>query len=153
VNLYLVRHGEARLGGTDDARGLSDRGRADIEKTARFAALAGVKVGRILHSGKLRAKETAEAMAAQLKPDDGVAETDLLDPTADPWGWGTRVADMEEDLMLVGHLPYMECLVALLVAGDAGARVVDITTGAVVSLKREEGVWFIRWMVTPEALG
>lgn len=153
MNLYLVRHAEARLGGADAQRGLSEKGFADIEKTARFAARAGVKVERILHSGRLRAKETAEVMARHLKPEEGVRETDGLAPTDDPWIWAARVADMEEDLMLVGHMPYMGCLVSALVAGDAGSRVVDFSTGSIVFLKREEGVWLIGWMVTPETLG
>lgn len=153
MNLYLVRHAEAKLGGTDAERGLSEKGFADIEKTARFAAKAGVKVERILHSGKTRARESAEVMARYLKPEDGVRETDMLSPTDDPWVWAARVADMEEDLMLVGHMPYMGCFVSALVAGDAGSRVVDFGTAAIVFLRREEGVWTIGWMVTPETLG
>lgn len=153
MNLYLVRHAEARLGGTDAERGLSEKGFAEIEKTARFAARAGVKVERILHSGKKRARESAEVIGRYLKPADGVRETDGLAPTDDPWVWAAKVADMEEDLMLVGHMPYMGCLVSVLVAGDAGSRVADLSTGAIVFLRREEGVWSIGWMVTPEALG
>jgi phosphohistidine phosphatase len=153
MNLYLVRHAEARLGGSDAQRGLSEKGFADIEKTARFAAGAGVKVGRILHSGKTRAKETAEVMGRYLKPEHGVGETDMLAPADDPWVWAGRVLSMEEDLMLVGHMPYMECLVSLLVAGETEAKVVDFRMGSIVFLRREEGRWSIGWMATPEALG
>ena len=152
MNLYLVRHAEARLGGSDAERGLTEKGLADIEKTARFAAGAGVKAVRILHSGKTRAKETAEVMGRHLRPAGGVHAADMLSPSDDPWVWATRVADMEEDLMLVGHMPYMECLVSLLVAGETDARVVDFGTASIVFLRREEGVWSIGWMVTPEAL-
>ena len=153
MNLYLVRHAEPRLGGSDAERGLTEKGFADIEKTARFAARAGVKAARILHSGKTRARETAEVMGRHLRPAGGVQAGDMVSPSDDPWVWATRVADMEEDLMLVGHLPYMECLVSLLVAGETDARVVDFETGSMVFLKREGGVWSIQWMVTPDALG
>lgn len=153
MNLYLVRHAEAKHGAGESERGLSEKGAADMEKVARFAAGAGVKVGLILHSGKTRAKETAQILGRHLKPEKGVNESDALTPDADPWVWAERVSDREDDLMLVGHMPYMEGLASLLVAGDINGKVVEFRTGSIVSLRRECGKWSVAWMVTPEIVG
>ncbi len=154
MNLYLVQHAKARDESKDPERHLSKRGREAIRKTAAFAAdRAAVRVERILHSGKTRAQETAEALAEALRPPLGVEATDGLDPMADPKVWAGRLAESEEDLMLVGHLPHMGRLASLLVCGDADNPVVTFQTGGIVCLQRDqEGEWSVAWMVVPEVL-
>ncbi len=52
--------------------------------------------------------------------------------------------------MLVGHLPHMGKLAALLVTGDADQALVTFKPGGVVCLARDdEGRWSLRWMVVP----
>ncbi len=79
--VYLVRHGEAVPDNVDPARPLSEKGRAEVEETAKQLLADGAKVDEIWHSGKLRAKQTAEIIARVLgvekvlekpglKPDD-----------------------------------------------------------------------------------
>ena len=56
-----------------------------------------------------------------------------------------------EDLMVVGHLPFMAKLVSRLIVGNEKASVVAFQPGAIVCLEREEqGSWLIAWMVRPE---
>jgi phosphohistidine phosphatase len=154
LNLYLVQHAKARSESKDPERHLSKRGREAIRKTAGFAAdRAAVQVTKILHSGKTRARETAEALAEAIRLPLGVGATDALDPMADPKVWAERVAGSAEDLMLVGHLPHMSRLAALLVCGDADKPVVTFQTGGIVCLRTdEEGQWSVAWMVVPELL-
>ncbi len=57
-----------------------------------------VQVSRILHSGKLRAKQTAEALSEHLHPTGGSSETDGLAPLDDPTIWAGRLAEELEDL-------------------------------------------------------
>jgi phosphohistidine phosphatase len=53
--------------------------------------------------------------------------------------------------MIVGHLPFMEKLASLLVAGSEDADIVAFQMGGVVCLERDDvGVWRVRWMVTPD---
>ncbi len=55
--------------------------------------------------------------------------------------------------MLVGHLPFMAKLAALLVAGDAEAALLDYRPGSVLCLERDDsGSWRIAWMLRPELL-
>src|SRR2546426_3471527 len=88
MRLYLVRHGAAKTEAEDPQRGLTDEGRRTVERMAEFLASAEVSVDRIEHSGKFRAKQTAEILAARLWPPEGtkqvagMAPNDDIGPTA-----------------------------------------------------------------------
>ena len=64
MKLYLVRHGQACEPHVDPERGLTDRGKSDVEKVGAAVARKGVTVSRTLHSPKKRARETAELLAS-----------------------------------------------------------------------------------------
>ena len=74
MNLYLLQHGQSVPEEVDPDRPLSGQGREDIRKTAAFAARAGVRVDTIWHSGKTRARQTAEALAQAIEPRRGLEE-------------------------------------------------------------------------------
>ncbi len=154
MNLYLVQHAEARLESEDPERHLSERGWADMRKIAQLAAeRLGIGACRILHSGKARARETAEVLAEALRPASDVETADGLEPLADADVWNRRVADSQEDLMLVGHLPHLGKLASLLLCEDEDRTVVAFQNGAIVCLRRDEaGRWSIRWLVVPSIL-
>jgi phosphohistidine phosphatase len=149
----LVQHGEAVSEAEDPARPLTARGREEVRRVAERAAALGVRVAEIRHSGKLRARQTAEILAAPLAPLGGVREVDDLAPEDDP---GTAKAEIEsahEPLMLVGHLPHLSRLASLLVLGDPGREIIRFRNGAVVCLIAVEGRWLVQWVLTPETAG
>ena len=52
--------------------------------------------------------------------------------------------------MIVGHLPFLGKLVALLVTGREELEIVEFQYGGVVCLERRAGgSWKIGWMITP----
>ena len=72
MRLYLVQHGEALPKQVDPERPLSERGRSDVARVADFLKGAGIRVTRVAHSGKTRARQTAELLASfvrRLAPD------------------------------------------------------------------------------------
>jgi len=151
VLLYLVRHAEAKKEGEDPARGLTDKDFRDISLIALFAHDQGVEVNRIYHSGIKRAQQTAQALADQVRPKEGVSEADWLAPMDDPKIWEERLSHMHGDIMLVSHLSYLAKLASSLVCGDSGKNVVDFTMAGIVCLKRlDDGHWAVKWMVTPD---
>ena len=153
MHLYLVQHAEALPKEEDPQRPLSNQGRADIRKVAAFLGIRGIHVSRILHSGKLRARQTAEALAELLHPSGDISPTDGLAPLDEPTVWAERLTELDENLMLVGHLPHLDKLAALLVTGNADQPVVMFKPGGVVCLERDdEDRWSLRWMVVPEIL-
>ncbi len=151
--LYLVQHAEAKREEEDPARPLSEKGAGDIGRVASYLSRLDCRVDRIMHSGKLRAKQTAEVLAGGLRPLDGVCETDGLLPLDDPERIAGRLNDGQGSLMLVGHLPHLGKLASLLLCGDPGGNVVSFKMAGVLCLERDEkGVWSVKWMLTPEVV-
>lgn len=154
MHLYLVQHAEAKGEAEDPLRGLTDRGIEDIKNSAAFAAAAGVIVSQILHSGKLRARQTAEVLAQSIGGANAsgqvVAQTDGLNPSDDPKIWAGRIKGIKDDTMLVGHLPHLSRLASLLLCVEEAKNVVSFMMAGVVCLKKGENGWSVKWMVTPE---
>lgn len=151
--LYLVQHAEARSGAEDAARDLTEKGRRDIESVAHHLKRLNVQVRRIFHSGKTRAQSTAQVLAKHLQPPDGISEARGLAPLDDPEIWAERIASMEEDTLLVGHLPHLANLAALLITGNKENSVLNFQMGGAVRLRRmAPGRWAVDWMVVPETI-
>jgi phosphohistidine phosphatase len=153
VYLYLVQHAEAKREEEDPARDLTAKGRQDIQKVANYLGKLDLPLSRIYHSGKTRAASTAGILAETLKPAGGVEAALGLTPLDDPGIWGERLAGTDAELMLVGHLPHLGRLAALLIAGDPEKGVVNFQMGGAVCLQKSaEGRWAVAWMVIPEII-
>jgi phosphohistidine phosphatase len=153
--LYLIQHGEAKKEEEDPRRPLSNKGAQDVEKVAAHLSRLGIVVKDILHSGKLRAQQTAEIIARSLNPGSSgkFSETDGLAPLDNPRIWDDRLKYLTDDVMLVGHLPHLGRLSSLLLCGDEGKNVLYFKMGGVVCMERDgKGIWSVRWMVTPDIL-
>ncbi len=147
--LYLVQHGKSLPTDVDPQQGLSDEGIADTERMARLAVELGLTPGSILHSGKARARRTAEILAYALQPTDGVREASGLNPLDDVVPW--TVVNPAAELMLVGHLPFMERLASLLVSGSEEKPVMRFQNSGIVCIDRDPASehWVIRWALVP----
>ena len=150
MQIYLVQHGLAKSKEEDPARPLTPAGREEVERVARAAAVAGMRPASILHSGKTRAQQTAEIFAAHVKPAEGVRAVEGLGPRDEPHGIRERVEQADEPLMLVGHLPHLSRLAALLLADTPEREIVTFRNAGVVCLERQEGRFAVRWILTPE---
>ena len=153
MKLYLVRHGEAVPKKRDPEQPLSARGAADVERLAGVLARRGVRAVRVVHSGKTRARETADILARALAPGTEIAARHGLAPNDPVEAFAAEIADWSNDAVVVGHLPFMAGLVSRLVAGNERAGVVDYAPGAVACLERvDDGAWTIAWMLRPDLL-
>ena len=151
--LYLVQHAEAKKAEEDPGRDLTDRGRLDIESVAHHMKRLNVLVRQIFHSGKARAQSTADVIAWHLKPPAGVSEAPGLAPLDDPEIWSGRIAPMDEDILLVGHLPHLGRLAALLMTGDQEKQIINFQMGGAVRLRRMAAdQWAVDWMLVPELI-
>jgi phosphohistidine phosphatase len=152
MRLYLVRHGEAKPEREDPERHLSARGREDVRRIARFLKPLGLEVRAIWHSGKPRAEETAIILSESVAARKGLAEKSGLAPEDDVELADDAIGRSGGDLMIVGHLPFMGALAALLLTGKCEVDPIAFPTAAVLCLDRPEpdGLWHVTWMVTPE---
>lgn len=156
MHVYLVQHGTSLPKDENPKRPLSDGGREDVKRVASFLARSGVSAARVLHSGKLRALETALLLAEVLGPGNVVEEAHRglapNDPTDDLFA---AIDGWTEDTIIVGHLPFMSKITSRLVTGDEDETVVHFKPGAVACLERGEngGGWTVQWFLRPELLG
>lgn len=151
MKLYLVQHGDALPKGVDPQRPLSDKGRGDVENVAACLARAGVRAGAVLHSGKKRAEQTAERLAAAIGERPRCETISGISPLDAPGPFAQTVGEWTEDTMVVGHQPFMGKLVSRLVVEDEAASTVAFQPGTVVCLERgDENDWSIAWMIRPE---
>jgi len=153
VRVYLVQHGEAKPETEDPSRPLTDCGREGVQRVAQHAAALKLPVSEIHHSGKLRARQTAEILAAALAPGRGVRQMDGLAPGDDPAKARAVVESAVEPLMLVGHLPHLSRLASMLLAGDPERHIIQFRNGGIVCLVKSEGGWLLQWVLTAELAG
>jgi len=149
MSLLLVQHGKSLPKDKDPEKGLSPEGIRDVERVAGMLRKYGVVVSSIQHSGKKRARQTAEIFAANIGSRINILKKEGLAPLDDV----TKLnPDPEKNIMLVGHLPFMERLVSFLLTESPDRNsIVKFKNGGIVALDRdnETGSWFIKWTVFP----
>jgi len=145
--LFLVHHGDAVGPEVDPRRPLSNVGRANVDRLAALAAAKGAKPAVVWHSGKLRAKQTAEAFWRACNALAELSATKDLQPD-DPAHWmRDRLIGERRDVLIAGHFPHLPRLLALL-KGEGAEN--DFPPHGVVALVTEdEGeTWQERWRLT-----
>jgi phosphohistidine phosphatase len=150
MHVYLVRHGEAQPEAVDPAQPLCETGRADVLRVARHLAAVGAVPVEILHSSKLRARQTANLLATELGPALGAREVNWLGPLTPPTFAGAELAAAAEPLMLVGHLPFLARLTALLLTGEPTADLIRFQPATIIRLERVTSGWTIGWVLPAE---
>jgi phosphohistidine phosphatase len=143
--LYLVHHGDAVGPDVDPLRPLSSQGRAEVDRIAAQAAGLGAKPAVVWHSGKLRAKQTAEAFWRACNALAELSATRDLQPDDPPQWMRDRLRAEPRDILIAGHFPYLPRLLALLVSG--GEAGVSFPEHGIVALETlDEGqTWQERW--------
>jgi phosphohistidine phosphatase len=145
VLVVLVHHGDAVGPDVDPERPLSPMGRTQVETLAAATAARGVEPAVIWHSGKLRARQTAERFWRACNPLADVAAVRGLRPS-DPVEWIRSVLLGEQrDVMLVGHVPNLPRLMRALLAGDEEAPIAFPAHGVVAIEMGADGTAVERW--------
>lgn len=163
--LSLLRHAKAERPEqypTDLARPLTDRGRKDAMRMAAVLSDLDPPVDYILSSPSVRTRQTVTAVQEILEReiavqvDERIYEAsvrDLLDSIA--------AAPNECDhLLVVGHNPGMEELVAALCSGDGGRLGVAMPTAGLAHLTLSLNNWSkviprsgtLQWLLRPKLL-
>jgi phosphohistidine phosphatase len=107
--LYLIRHAKAEpaVGQDDYERALTDRGRDDARRVASVLGSRDLLPETLIHSGALRAMQTAEIFAGQWpRRVELQQEIGLYDATqAMLFARARTLPDTNESVALVGHNP------------------------------------------------
>src|SRR5205823_4677246 len=98
----------------DPQRPLSREGRAHVERIAAGAAARGAKPAVVWHSGKLRAKQTAEAFWRACNPLAEFSATRDLQPDDPPEWIAQRLVGETREVLIAGHFPHLPRVLMLL---------------------------------------
>ncbi len=151
--LFLVQHGRSAAKDIDPQKGLTELGREETKRMAEVARGYRIPVQQIVHSGKKRAEQTAViyhealAMNSPIKAIFGINPLDDVQPFA-------ATIEPEDNLLVVGHLPFMERLVSFLTTGSQETGVYRFQNSGIVCLDVQHGVdthpgWYIKWTLNP----
>lgn len=126
-------HAEPDSGGGDFERPLSARGRADAARVGAHLAASGLRFARVLCSPARRTRETLALALPDATADFEPAIYEALPGTL------AKLLDQSPDpVLLVGHNPGLEQLVAFLVNGHSDAPR-GLPTGGIVELSIPDG--------------
>ena len=145
--IYLVHHADAVGPEVEPQRPLSIAGRNHAEELAVAAAARGVKPVAIWHSGKLRARQTAEPFLRLCSPLAEFSAIHGLQPTDPPGVDRDLVAGEQRDVMLVGHMPSLPKIFRLLVTGTEDGDA-EVPPHGLVALEPDGDRWREAWRLS-----
>jgi phosphohistidine phosphatase len=152
LQLFLVHHGDAVGADVDPQRPLSPKGREAVERAAENAAGRGARPAVVWHSGKLRARQTAQAFWRACNALAEFSATRDLQPDDPPAWLRDRLRGEPRDILIAGHFPHLPRLLALLLAGAAQGDVSFPLHGVVALETTDDGeTWQEQWRIEVEA--
>jgi phosphohistidine phosphatase len=153
MRVYLVQHGESKSEEEDPQRRLTDKGIGEVQNVANFLRPLKLAVDAIWHSGKARAQQTGELLAEAVSARCHLLQREGLGPKDQVATTRDALEQIDGDLMIVGHQPFLGKIVALLVTGSEENEIVEYQVGSVVCIeRRDDGKWKVAWMITPSLL-
>ena len=141
-----------RCGGPrgQSGRPLSTQGLEAANRLAAEAAARAAKPAVVWHSGKLRARQTAEAFWSACNPRAEFAAARDLSPDNPPSPLRDRLRGETRDILIAGHFPHLPRLLTLLLGGAADAPAAFPLHGVVALESLDEGeTWVERWRLGP----
>jgi phosphohistidine phosphatase len=141
----LVHHGDAVGAEIDTRRPLSAEGQHHVERAAAEAARRGVRPAVVWHSGKLRARQTAEAFWRACNPLAEFSATRDLQPDDPPEWIADRLRAESRDVLIAGHFPHLPRLLRRLLQRDDDGAVQFPPHGIVALVSDDNAMWREEW--------
>ena len=163
MNIYILRHGIAVEHGSPDFekdadRPLTPEGEKQLRKSARAMKRMKLEFDLILSSPLVRARQTAEIVAGEMKARKRLEISDALTPGGDVEALVRQLNEREpapEGVLLVGHEPYLSRLISWLTSGGENTAV-DFKKGGLCKLEtgqlRAGKCAALAWLLTPKQM-
>ena len=110
-----------------------------------------VQLGNIFHSGKLRAEQSARLIAETLSPEILPVKTEGLNPNDDPAVIVGDIEQMNENILIASHMPFVSRLCSTLLTGTTEAEFASVP-GTLFCLEKAEDKWRLGYMLRPDFL-
>jgi phosphohistidine phosphatase len=146
LRLYLAHHGDAVGPEVDPRRPLSAVGRASVDRLAKLAAARGAKPAVVWHSGKLRARQTAEALWRTCNALAEFSATKDLQPDDPPTWIRDRLRGETRDILIAGHFPHLPRLLTVLL-GTIDGLPREFPAHGIVALETTDEGWTELWRI------
>lgn len=143
MDLIVWRHadaGDAAPGGTDDLeRRLSERGRKEAKRMARWLQARLPERYLVISSPAARARETAEALGTRVRTDPRLGPGAEVAHALAALNWPEVPESRTRHIVMVGHQPLLGRLLSLLLSGHESDW--SVRKGAIwwLSSRRHEG--------------
>jgi phosphohistidine phosphatase len=164
MNIFILRHGVAVEPGTpgyesDSERPLIPKGERRLRSAGAAMEKLELSFDLILSSPFVRARQTAEIVAGELKLKKRLEFFEGLVPGGNPKALIHALNELKpapENVLLVGHEPYLSRLISLLVSGDADAAAIEMKKGGLCKLEaaalRHGQCARLTWLLTPSQM-
>lgn len=149
--LVLVHHGDAIGPEIEPMRPLSEPGREASARLAAAAAARGVSPEVVWHSGKLRARQTAELFWRACNPLATLSAARGLQPTDPPRLLREQLEEDNRSIVVVGHMPHLARLLQVLCGEPPDGAPADFPAHGCVALERQGAVWKELWRLEASA--
>ncbi len=150
--LYIVRHGQAHSKQEDPERRLTLKGREDVRKVTLVLQKQNPAIDAIYHSGKTRAQETADIIYKQLGLHCLLMRKDHLNADDDIQGIYQKIKETSQNIMIVGHLPFVAKLTCQLICGQREGQTLPFSAGSMAVLKRKDELWKLADFISPSSI-
>lgn len=164
MNLFFLRHGVAverdpQSFPDDSRRPLTLKGEDRVRLVCDALQALELSFDAILSSPFLRARQTAEIIAGSLGLRRALQFHNDLTPTGDPRAllrFVNRISPKPENLLLVGHEPYLSELLSVLISGQADA-LIDLKKNGLAKIEVTQRLKLgrcatLNWLLTPRQL-
>jgi len=143
--IVLVHHGHALGRDVDPTQPLSGRGLAASQRLVVEVAARGVKPDVIWHSGKFRARQTAELFWHACNPGAAFSVARGLQPADPPHVIQDQLETGNREVLLVGHMPHLTRLLRTLCRQLHDGPSIEFPEHGCVALQRQAGRWEELW--------
>jgi len=163
MNLFLLRHGIAVerdefASANDELRPLTPKGQRELRQSVAALRAMELQFDVILSSPLLRARQTAEIVAAELKLKKRLVFAAELKPGGSAKKLVQKINALKtrpKNILLVGHEPDFSQLILLLVTGQTGAGFA-LKKGGLAKLELEKfragQCATLAWLLTPKQM-
>jgi phosphohistidine phosphatase len=163
MKIHVLRHGIAVVRDdldveNDTKRPLTSKGKRQLRQTAVAMKKMGLRFDLILSSPYLRAKQTAGIVAESLKLKRRLKFSDALVPDGSPKNLIKQLNELKpapENILLVGHEPYLSRLISLLTTGCMDLMM-DFKKGGLCKMETgtlsHDRCATLVWLLTPKQL-
>jgi phosphohistidine phosphatase len=148
--LLLVHHGDALGPDVDSMRPLSEPGKEASARLAGAVAARGVAADLFWHSGKLRARQTAELFRRACNPQAALSAARGLQPMDPPGLLLDQLLEEKRSLVLVGHMPHLARLLRALCGEPPDTSATGFPLHGCVALERTGDRWKEIWRLDAE---